>query len=104
MMIDETGLLALVHNIFENCGVRVRLEGFDVLRDDKIYFEMCKILFPEDSIKLLKISESRRNTGQKIQALLDYISRTYDVNISHISGDGIARGSIKHIHHMLEFF
>lgn len=101
---DEAGLLTIVDNIFANCGLRVRIEGVDVLRDDKIYIEMCKILFPEDNIKLIKISQNHGSTAQKIQALLDYLSRLYGIDLSHISAEAIVRGSTKHIQHMLEFF
>lgn len=104
MATDEARLLALVDNIFANCGLRVRIEGFDVLCDDKIYFEMCKILFPGDNIKLLKLSQSHASPAQKIQALLGYFQHHYGIDLSHISGEGIERGSVKHIRHMLEFF
>lgn len=88
-------------NIFANRGLRVRIEGPQCLRDEKIYLEMCKVLLPSRNISLMKLSSMP--TGAKIQALVDYISDETEMELTHISGEAIARGRVVDIFNLLQF-
>jgi hypothetical protein len=64
---------------------------------------MCKVLFPSQNTKLRSLSDRNMPTGAKIQTLIDYISEETGMELSHISGDNIAKGRKVDIFNILEF-
>lgn len=102
-MRQENELLKIVDNIFANRGLRIRIQGPECLRDEAFYIDMCKILFPGQNIRLIKLSDARLSAGQKIQAVINYITDETGMELGHIEGEAIAQGSLVHTRHLLQF-
>lgn len=102
-MRQEKELLQLVDSIFANRGLRIRIEGPDSFRDEGLYIEMCKILFPGLNIRLIKLSDADLPAGHKIQTLINYISDETGMELGHISGEAIARGKVVDTFNLLQF-
>jgi hypothetical protein len=49
-------ILAMVDSIFQNIGYRRYMQGIECLRNEQIYFEICNIVFHNNSIQLIKIN------------------------------------------------
>lgn len=100
--VETDQVMNLVDTIFENIGYRRWVEGIECLQDEQIYFEICKILFHSHSIELIKIYESKGSSGQKLQALIELVSKVISMDLSHISGKMIVEGNTQHIRYLLQ--
>jgi hypothetical protein len=84
---SELEIINLAINIFQNVGIKRWIDQIEVLKDEQIYFEICKIIFPETMIDLFRLTENREmSTGEKIQAVIDLIAKLIRNDLYHISG------------------
>lgn len=97
-------ILGMVDSIFQNIGYRRCMQGIECLKNEQIYFEICNIVFHSNSIQLIKINESNLSTGEKLQELINLVSRIINMDLSHISGRLIADGNISHAKNLLQLF
>lgn len=43
---SESAIINIAINIFQNVGIRRWIEEIEILKNEQIYFEICKIIFP----------------------------------------------------------
>jgi|JI6StandDraft_1071083.scaffolds.fasta_scaffold36459_1 hypothetical protein len=97
-------VMSMVDSIFENIGYRRWVEGIECLQNEQIYFEICNIVFHSHSIELIKINESKGSSGEKLQALIELVSKVINMDLSHISGKLIVQGNMQHLKNLLQLF
>lgn len=100
---DESSIINIAINIFQNVGIHRWIEEIEILKNEQIYFEICKIIFPETIIHLFRLGENQAlTTGQKIQGVIDLISKLIKNDLYHISGEAIANGKLIHLKNFLQ--
>jgi hypothetical protein len=72
-----------------------------MLKNYQIYFEICKVIFPQTMIQLLRFSEGSQTNPQKIQAVIGIVGNLLQNDLYHISGEAIAEGKLSHIKNFL---
>lgn len=102
MELEESEIINLAVNIFQNVGIKRYIGHIEALRHEDIYFEIYKIIFPNSMINIFKISESNLTTGQKIQKIIEEISSIIKLDLYHISGEEIAQGNMNHLTNWLQ--
>lgn len=102
MELEESEIINLAVNIFQNVGIKRYIGDIEALKHEDIYFEIYKIIFPDSMINIFKISESPLTTGEKIQKIIEEISSIIKLDLYHISGEAIAQGNINHITNWLQ--
>jgi hypothetical protein len=96
-------VLELSTNVFHNLGIKRWIEDERVFTTPEIYFQICKAIFPYLSIQLYRIEHLPNSSHpEKIQQLIDMISKVVETDLSHIEGREIAAGKSVHIIHLLE--
>ena len=100
---EERELLGLVDSIYANRGFRVRLQGVESLFDDKIYYEMYKIVFPGKDPEFNKLNQQSDTSVGKLEALLEHIQDRMGIDLQ-ISAEDIVGGNTEEITHLLKFF
>lgn len=68
-------------------GIKRWIDQVEILKNEQIYFEICKIIFPETIIHLFRLTENKEmTTGQKIQGVIDLIAKLIKNDLYHIRG------------------
>lgn len=87
--------------IFQNVGIKRWIDKIDILKNYQIYFEICKVIFPQTMIQLLRFSEGSQSNAEKIQGVIDIVGKILQNDLYHISGEAIAEGKLSHIRNFL---
>lgn len=53
---DESEIINLAIIIFQNVGIKRWIDHIEILKTEQIYFEICKIIFPQTIIHLFRLS------------------------------------------------
>jgi hypothetical protein len=100
---SEEEILAICEQIFANLQIEFEMSDLSVLLEEKIYIELYRLIFPFLEESLTKIENRNLKTAEKIQALIDLLSKeVLGLDISHIKGEKIAKGDKKHILNFLQ--
>jgi hypothetical protein len=95
-------LLELIELVCSNVAYS-RFVNEAMLIDYKTYFDICQLLFSELTIKIIKVQENHHATpAQKLQQLIDLVSRELEIDKFNISGEEILRGNTDHILRLVE--
>lgn len=96
-------IINLAINVFQNVGIKRWIDQIEILKGEHIYIDICKIIFPETIIELIRINENPDlTTGQKIQGVINLIAKAIKNDLYHISGEHIAKGNPHHLKNFLE--
>ena len=100
---SEEEIFAICQQIFANLQIGFELDDLSVLLEEKIYIELYRIMFPYLEEFLTKIENRNLKKAEKIQALIDLLSKeVLNLDLSHIKGEKIAKGDKKHILNFLQ--
>jgi hypothetical protein len=89
--------------VFQNVGIKRWIDQIEILKNEQIYIDICKIIFPETIIQLIRINENPElTTSEKIQGVINLIAKEIKNDLYHISGEAIARGKPNHLKNFLE--
>ena len=73
-------------NIFQNVGIKRIIDKIEILKNYQIYFDICKVIFPQTMIELLRFSEESLKNSEKIQGVIDIVGKILQNDLYHISG------------------
>lgn len=98
----ETAIVALVDTITMNIAYPISLTNLSCLQDYSFYFDICALIFPEFSIKIIRIAEQSDLTPAAcMQKLLELLTEELQINLAALSGREILKGFTIHLYQFL---